>query len=79
MLEVGAGSGYAAAVLGRIAEKVYAIERHPELAALAQARLKRLGYNNVEIIWGDGTKGLPEQARSTPLSSRRAVLQFRRP
>jgi protein-L-isoaspartate(D-aspartate) O-methyltransferase len=62
VLEVGAGSGYAAAVLGRIARKVYAIERHPELAAVAQARLERLGYSNVEIIWGDGTKGLPEQA-----------------
>ena len=62
VLEVGAGSGYAVAVLGRIAGKVYAIERHPELAALARARLKRLGYSNIEIICGDGTKGLPEQA-----------------
>ena len=75
VLEVGAGSGYAAAVLGRIAEKVYALERHPELAAAAQARLKRLGYNNVEIICRDGTKGLPEQApaprrNSYPITSR---------
>ncbi len=62
VLEVGAGSGYAAAVIGRIADKVYAIERHAELAKRARARLKRLNYNNVEIICGDGTKGLPEKA-----------------
>ena len=62
VLEVGAGSGYAAAVLGRIADKVYAIERHEELANQARTRLKRLGYDNVEIICGDGTKGLPDKA-----------------
>ncbi|MGC2408936.1 MAG: protein-L-isoaspartate(D-aspartate) O-methyltransferase [Methyloceanibacter sp.] len=62
VLEVGAGSGYAAAVMSRMAGKVYAIERHEELAALARARLKRLGYANVEIICADGTKGLPEEA-----------------
>jgi protein-L-isoaspartate(D-aspartate) O-methyltransferase len=62
VLEVGAGSGYAAAVLSRIADKVYAIERHAELAKLAKERLERLGYDNVEIIWADGTLGLPKQA-----------------
>ncbi len=62
VLEVGAGSGYAAAVLSRIANKVYAIERHEELATQARARLERLGYDNGEIIWADGTKGLPDQA-----------------
>jgi protein-L-isoaspartate(D-aspartate) O-methyltransferase len=62
VLEVGAGSGYASAVLSRIAGRVYAIERYTELAALARARLKRLGYTNVEIICGDGTKGLEEHA-----------------
>jgi len=62
VLEVGAGSGYAAAVMSRIAGKVYAIERHEELADLASARLKALGYDNVEIICADGTKGLPELA-----------------
>jgi protein-L-isoaspartate(D-aspartate) O-methyltransferase len=61
VLEVGAGSGYAAAVISRIASKVYAIERHKELADLASTRLKSLGYANVEIICADGTKGLPEQ------------------
>ena len=62
MLEVGAGSGYAAAVLSRIAGEVYAIERHEELATQARERLKALGYANAEIICGDGTKGLPDQA-----------------
>ena len=62
VLEVGAGSGYAAAVLGRIADKIYAIERHEELANQARSRLKRLGYDNVEIVCGDGTKGLPDRA-----------------
>jgi protein-L-isoaspartate(D-aspartate) O-methyltransferase len=62
VLEVGAGSGYAAAVMGRIADKVYAIERHEELARLAQAREAKLGYDNVEIICADGTKGWTEAA-----------------
>jgi protein-L-isoaspartate(D-aspartate) O-methyltransferase len=62
VLEVGAGSGYAAAVLSRIARQVYAIERHEELAIEARERLKRLGYDNAEIVWADGTKGLPEHA-----------------
>lgn len=62
VLEVGAGSGYAAAVMSRIASTVYAIERHEELANLAREREARLGYDNVEIICGDGTKGWPEAA-----------------
>jgi protein-L-isoaspartate(D-aspartate) O-methyltransferase len=62
VLEVGAGSGYAAAVVSRIASKVSAIERHKELAGQARARLKALGYTNLEIICADGTKGLPDQA-----------------
>jgi protein-L-isoaspartate(D-aspartate) O-methyltransferase len=62
VLEVGAGSGYAASVMSRMANKVFAIERHEELAKLAAARLKRLGYANAEIICADGTKGLAEEA-----------------
>jgi protein-L-isoaspartate(D-aspartate) O-methyltransferase len=62
VLEVGAGSGYAATVMSRIASRVYAIERHKELADLARTRLKALGYINIEIICADGTKGLPDQA-----------------
>ena len=62
VLEIGAGSGYAAAVTSRIAEEVVAIERHPELVALAGRRMERLGYRNVRILQGDGTGGLPEEA-----------------
>ncbi len=62
LLEVGAGSGYAAAVLSRIAREVYAIERHSALAELARERMRRLGYTNVHIIHGDGTLGWPEHA-----------------
>ena len=62
VLEIGAGSGYAAAVTGRIAGEVIAIERHAELAALARARMERLGYDNVRIVHGDGSAGMPGEA-----------------
>ena len=62
VLEVGAGSGYAAAVISRIAGTVVAIERQHDLIALARQRLERLGYDNVEIVEGDGTRGCPEHA-----------------
>ena len=62
VLEIGAGSGYAAAVLGELAGRVFTIERHPALADLARARLGQLGYANVEVRTGDGTLGWPEQA-----------------
>jgi protein-L-isoaspartate(D-aspartate) O-methyltransferase len=62
VLEVGAGSGYAAAVMSRIAKTVYAIERHAALADEARSRLARLGYGNVVIRVGDGTRGWPEKA-----------------
>jgi len=62
VLEIGAGSGYAAAVISRIAGEVIAVERHGELAALAAARMARLGYDNVRIVERDGSGGLPEEA-----------------
>lgn len=62
VLEVGAGSGYAAAVMSRIAAHVFAIERHPLLVDLAAERMERLGYDNVTIRAGDGTLGWPEEA-----------------
>jgi protein-L-isoaspartate(D-aspartate) O-methyltransferase len=62
VLEIGAGSGYAAAVMGKVAGEVLAIERHHELAELAGDRMERLGYTNVDILEGDGTHGLPEEA-----------------
>ena len=62
VLEIGAGSGYAAAILSRIAKEVFTIERHRELAETARERLKRLGYENVQVRCGDGTRGWPEEA-----------------
>src|SRR3954470_19979944 len=62
VLEVGAGSGYAAAVISRIADKVTGIERQHDLVEVARQRLERLGYDNVEIVEGDGTKGCPDHA-----------------
>jgi len=62
VLEIGTGSGYAAAVLGEIAGEVYTIERIGELAERAASILKELGYDNVHVQQGDGTKGWPEQA-----------------
>ena len=62
VLEVGTGSGYQAAVLAEIAEEVYTIERHGELAESAGKRLIELGYHNVHASVGDGTLGLPGKA-----------------
>src|SRR5437879_5380728 len=62
VLEVGAGSGYAAAVISRIAGKVTAIERQHDLVEVARQRLERLGFVNAEIVGGDGTRGCPEHA-----------------
>lgn len=62
VLEVGAGSGYAAAVVGQVAREVIAIERHAALAELAAARMAELGCANVRIVSGDGTLGWPSGA-----------------
>lgn len=62
VLEIGLGSGYAAAVISRIAARVYAIERHGDLTQLARQRMQRLAYGNIEIRTGDGTGGWPEAA-----------------
>ncbi|HHQ14196.1 MAG TPA: protein-L-isoaspartate(D-aspartate) O-methyltransferase, partial [Chromatiales bacterium] len=62
VLEIGTGSGYAAAVLAEIAAEVYTIERHERLAWTALARLQRDGYSNVQVRCGDGTLGWPEAA-----------------
>ncbi|MEA3080396.1 MAG: protein-L-isoaspartate(D-aspartate) O-methyltransferase, partial [Sphingomonadales bacterium] len=62
VLEVGAGSGYAAAVISRIAGRVIGIERQHSLVQVARERLRRLGYDNVEIVEGDGTRGWPVEA-----------------
>ena len=62
VLEIGAGSAYAAAVMSRIAHRVYAIERHQVLAQSAQRRFEALGYANIQTRVGDGTRGWPEAA-----------------
>jgi protein-L-isoaspartate(D-aspartate) O-methyltransferase len=62
VLEIGTGSGYSAAVLAEIASEVYTIERHRTLCESARDRLEKLGYRNVQVRCGDGTKGWPEEA-----------------
>ena len=62
VLEVGGGAGYAAAVLSRCARRVVTVERHRELADRARVVLAHLGYDNVEVRHGDGTRGAPDQA-----------------
>ncbi|MCE5216795.1 protein-L-isoaspartate(D-aspartate) O-methyltransferase [bacterium] len=62
VLEVGAGSGYQAALLGQIASEVYSIEIVGELALRAEATVSRLGYANVYIVQGDGSLGYAAQA-----------------
>jgi len=62
VLEIGTGSGYAAAVLAEIVSEVYTVERYANLATSAAERLSRLGYRNVKVLHGDGTRGWPEHA-----------------
>ena len=62
VLEVGTGSGYQAAILSRLARDVVTIERYRTLADQARERIKALGYDNVEVIAGDGFAGVPERA-----------------
>ena len=62
VLEIGAGSGYAAAVLSEIAANVYTVERLGPLAETAAETLAELGYDNVHVLHGDGTRGWPDHA-----------------
>jgi protein-L-isoaspartate(D-aspartate) O-methyltransferase len=62
VLEVGTGSGYQAAVLSRLAHDVVSIERYRTLADAARFRLETLGFNNVQVVLGDGFAGMPDQA-----------------
>jgi len=63
VLEIGTGSGYAAAVLAEIAAEVYTVERYSQLATKAAATLTRNGFSNVHVLHGDGTLGWPDHAR----------------
>ncbi len=62
VLEIGTGSGYQAAVLSELAREVFSIERVPVLADESRSRLAGLGYNNVTVLTGDGSKGLEDNA-----------------
>jgi protein-L-isoaspartate(D-aspartate) O-methyltransferase len=62
ILEIGGGSGYAAAVLSRIVHEVWMVEREQELAQEARTRLGELDYRNVHVRVGDGSRGWPEAA-----------------
>ena len=62
VLEIGTGSGYAAAILSRVAKEVFTVERVEALAEEARLRLQHLGYDNVHVLCADGTLGWPEHA-----------------
>lgn len=62
VLEIGTGSGYQTALLAELVRQVYSVERYASLARAAQATLARLGFNNVEVLVGDGSRGLPDRA-----------------
>ncbi|MBC7157208.1 MAG: protein-L-isoaspartate(D-aspartate) O-methyltransferase [Rhodobacteraceae bacterium] len=62
VLEVGTGSGYQAAILARLARRVYTVERHRRLVAVAEAAFRALDLTNITALAGDGSFGLPEQA-----------------
>lgn len=62
VLEIGTGSGYQAAILGKLAAEVHTVERHPSLAKRAAQLLADLGYENIQVHLGDGTRGLPDFA-----------------
>lgn len=62
VLEVGTGSGYSTALLGRLAREVVSVERHSELACRARDTLAQLGAGNIEVITGDGSRGWPDRA-----------------
>ncbi len=62
VLEIGTGSGYVTALLAELTGSVMSIERHESLAESARARLAALGYSNVKVVTGDGTRGFPEAA-----------------
>ena len=62
VLEVGTGFGWQTALLARLAARVWSIERWPDLAEQARTRLSRLDIENVEVVVGDGTEGIPDNA-----------------
>lgn len=78
VLEIGTGSGYQTALLAELSRHVYSIERHPELAAQAEAVLRQLSYSNITILVGDGTAGLPALAPFDAIIVSAAAPEFPR-
>ena len=76
VLDVGAGSGYAAAVLAELVGQVFAIERHSVLAENARGVLRALGYSNVQLVTGDGSEGLREHAPYDAILVSAAALEI---
>lgn len=62
VLEIGTGSGYQAAILSKLADTVYSVERIEALATLAKSRFEALGFPNIQVIYGDGYQGWPNAA-----------------
>ncbi len=62
VLEIGTGCGYQTAVLAQMGAKISSIERQKELCKIANANIKKIGYTNVTLYWGDGYKGIPANA-----------------
>ncbi len=79
VLEIGAGSGYAATVLSKIAGEVYTVERIGQLAEKAASTLADLGYSNVRVLHGDGTKGWPEHAPFDPQATKNCAMPMLNP
>lgn len=77
VLEVGTGSGYAAAVASRLARTIHTIERHGSLARIAAERLEMLGYTNCMVHTGDGTRGLANEAPFDAILVAAGGLRFR--
>lgn len=79
VLEIGAGSGYQAAILSRVAGEVYSIERIATLAGQAGKLLQELGYANVKVVVGDGAAGYPEFAPYDAVIATAAALEIPQP
>ncbi len=79
VLEIGTGSGYAAAILACIAKDVFSVERHAVLADQARARLATLGFTNIHVLHGDGTLGWPEHAPYDAISVTAAAPEIPAP
>ena len=76
VLEIGTGSGYQAAILARLANHVLTIERFRTLADAAKTRLKTLGYNNVEVMLGDGFNVAPDAGQFDRIIVTAAMVQI---